>query len=207
MRKQINNKKRVSAIIFDWGGVFSYSGDPLSRPEIISRLKTSKNIIRNNLAEISNAFSRGKMKSENYWTKYAETVNIAGYKSKKFKKLYLKYTPNYGMLDLLRHLSLHYPIVLLSNLNVDMKTVIIKDLELNKYFKHMIFSNDVGLLKPDPTIYKLALQKLGTLSSETLFIDDETENVDAAKKLGLRTILFKSERNCRIRLRQVGIIK
>lgn len=47
----------------------------------------------------------------------------------------------------------------------------------------VIFSNEVGLLKPDPAIYQLALAQLGLPPQQTLFIDDNLPNVTAARQL------------------------
>jgi len=206
MKHQPKNKTEIRGIIFDWGGIFSYSGNPLGRPEIIKRLKRDKSSISIALADAIDAFSRGKITSRKYWHTYAQILNIPKYSPQRLRKIYLEYTPKYNMLDILKLLSLKYPIALLSNLNTDMKTVIIKDLGIDKYFKHMIFSNDVGLLKPEPKIYKLTLQRLGLPASKTLFIDDEKNNVDMAKKLGIKTHLFISEKKCRLRLKRLKLL-
>lgn len=47
----------------------------------------------------------------------------------------------------------------------------------------VIFSNEVGLLKPDPAIYQLTLTQLGLPPQQTLFIDDNLPNVTAAQQL------------------------
>ena len=59
-------------------------------------------------------------------------------------------------------------------------------------FRVKIFSYKVGLLKPDPKIYKLTLKKLKLQPKETVFIDDKIENVRAANELGMNGILFKT---------------
>lgn len=49
----------------------------------------------------------------------------------------------------------------------------------------IIMSNEVGLMKPDPVIYRLALGQLGSTADSTLFIDDIPENVHAAQAMGM----------------------
>ncbi len=46
-------------------------------------------------------------------------------------------------------------------------------------------SYDLGLLKPDPLIYQVVLQKLGAKPQEVIFIDDKKKNVEAAKSHGI----------------------
>ena len=56
-------------------------------------------------------------------------------------------------------------------------------------------SGDLGVRKPDPKIYQLALSGLGAKPSECLFIDDMPDRVDAARELGISSILFNRKRH------------
>jgi epoxide hydrolase-like predicted phosphatase len=56
----------------------------------------------------------------------------------------------------------------------------------------LIYSHEVGITKPDPRIYRLAWQRLGVRPTEMIFLDDVTENVAAARDLGIHAILFSS---------------
>lgn len=46
------------------------------------------------------------------------------------------------------------------------------------------------VVKPEPGIYELLLKRYGLEASECIFLDDREENVDAAKALGLKGIVF-----------------
>jgi putative hydrolase of the HAD superfamily len=59
-------------------------------------------------------------------------------------------------------------------------------------FDTLVWSYQVNLVKPDPAIYRLTLERLGTMPDETLFIDDKKPNVDAARALGIRAIQYFS---------------
>ncbi len=54
-------------------------------------------------------------------------------------------------------------------------------------------SYDLGLLKPDTTIFETVLEKLNTTPKQTLFLDDKKANVDAAKTLGINGIVYRRE--------------
>lgn len=60
--------------------------------------------------------------------------------------------------------------------------------ELNE-FELVIMSNEVGMLKPDPEIFALALEILDAQPAQVLYIDDLAENVEAARQLGMSAIL------------------
>ena len=59
-------------------------------------------------------------------------------------------------------------------------------------FDVLIWSFQHKMAKPEPAIYKLALDRLGTRPEETLFIDDKQANIDAARALGLLAIRFSN---------------
>ena len=56
--------------------------------------------------------------------------------------------------------------------------------ELNQ-FNSVILSNEVGLLKPDPAIYQLALTQLNVPPDHALFVDDLAKNVAGGTAVGL----------------------
>lgn len=57
------------------------------------------------------------------------------------------------------------------------------------YFDGIIKSFEVKVMKPDPAIFVIASEKLGFIPEETIFLDDSQANLDAAAKLGFRTLL------------------
>jgi len=59
-------------------------------------------------------------------------------------------------------------------------------------FDLVMMSNEVGLQKPDPAIYRLALELLDVRPGEAIFIDDLAENVQAAQALGMAGIVHRS---------------
>ena len=49
------------------------------------------------------------------------------------------------------------------------------------------------MLKPDPAMYRLALKRLAASPQSTLLIGDLRVNLDAARELGLRTVLIRRD--------------
>ena len=60
--------------------------------------------------------------------------------------------------------------------------------ELLPFFDHFISSCEIGLRKPNPEIFKLALERIGCRADEAVFLDDIGSNLKAASKLGIRCI-------------------
>ena len=70
-----------------------------------------------------------------------------------------------------------------------------------------IFSNEVGLRKPDPCIYRRCLEALGLgdRPEAAFFVDDVEENVAAARAVGIHGIVFTSARQLAADVRRLGV--
>ncbi len=55
-------------------------------------------------------------------------------------------------------------------------------------FRHLLFSADLGLVKPDPRIYAVAVERLGARPEDVVFVDDRPDNVEAAAAAGLLAV-------------------
>lgn len=57
-------------------------------------------------------------------------------------------------------------------------------------FNEVLISGEVKMLKPDPELFQLALDRLGVIAEETVFVDDHEPYIEGAKSVGLQTILY-----------------
>jgi putative hydrolase of the HAD superfamily len=63
-------------------------------------------------------------------------------------------------------------------------------LDVDALFDVVIDSSAVGMRKPDPAIYRLALQELGGVVPErAVFLDDHEGNIAGARAVGLHAVL------------------
>jgi putative hydrolase of the HAD superfamily len=63
--------------------------------------------------------------------------------------------------------------------------------ELDEIFEVVVDSAFVGMRKPDPEIYELTLDRIGTSPEESVFIDDVEPNCDTARELGMTAVRFE----------------
>ena len=61
------------------------------------------------------------------------------------------------------------------------------------------------MLKPDPAIYRLALQVTQRAPEECVFIDDRALNLECARQMGMRTIHYQNAPQLRAELRNQGV--
>ena len=66
-------------------------------------------------------------------------------------------------------------------------------LPVYRHFDGEVVSCEVGVIKPEPDIYRLLLSRYSLDPSETLFIDDRPANIEGAKALGIDTFLFNNQ--------------
>lgn len=74
------------------------------------------------------------------------------------------------------------------------------------WFAHIVVSGEIGLVKPDPAIFRHATQVCGLDPARTLFIDDSQANVQGAARLGFATHHFRNPAILEAELTQWGLI-
>jgi putative hydrolase of the HAD superfamily len=74
-------------------------------------------------------------------------------------------------------------------------------MEWVKHFDVRVWSYQLLMTKPDPRIYTHTLTQLGIEPCEALFLDDRLENVETARALGMRALVFSTIEKLRADLR------
>lgn len=113
---------------------------------------------------------------------------------------------NWELVDIIKKLKKKYKTGLLTNnwaLNMEYRK---KHFENYSIFDAVISSHEVGMTKPDNEIFIEAAKKIGCKLSECVFIDDWHKNVEAAKKLGMKGIIFKDNESLFEELKKLKIL-
>ncbi len=85
-----------------------------------------------------------------------------------------------------------HPLYALTNFSAETFPIMRRRYNFLQLFEHILVSGEVGVIKPNPAIYRLMLEKIGRPASECLFIDDSAKNTAAARQLGFDVIQFRS---------------
>ncbi|PLX24694.1 hypothetical protein C0580_04245 [Candidatus Parcubacteria bacterium] len=184
--------KKIKAIIFDFGGVFSVDDD-------------IKKFWKNNAEnfgvdpEAANKITLaiwlearvGKIDSNLF---FSEAAKFVGQDEKKYKKYFIEYTGYRPELYefIKKELYGKYKLAIISNQIESWFEPIIKEEKLNDLFGTIITSYGAGVAKPEKDIYLKALDALKLSASECIYIDDRPKNLEPAASLGMKTILFSS---------------
>lgn len=98
-----------------------------------------------------------------------------------------------GMLELVEELKANgYGIYLLSNASVRQHAYWPR-IEASRFFDGTLISADAQVMKPQPEIYRLCLQRFGLKAEECFFIDDVAANIEGAIFCGLSGAVFHGD--------------
>jgi len=105
--------------------------------------------------------------------------------------------PRVGLIELLSYLKeKKIKVGIATNMTTYAQLKKISALGISTYLDCIVTSNEVGAEKPRSPIFHIALHKLGTTASETLFVGDDPENdIKGAHKVGMKTVLIRTPKN------------
>ncbi|MDQ8764784.1 HAD family hydrolase [Streptococcus ruminantium] len=90
--------------------------------------------------------------------------------------------------EVLEKLSSNYQLGIIANQSGGVRALL-EDWGVLSYFQLIILSEEIGFTKPDPTIFKLALEKAATSADKTIYVGDRYDNdILPAKSLGMRAV-------------------
>lgn len=98
-----------------------------------------------------------------------------------------------------------YYMAALNNESMEINQHRVKTFHLRRYFEGFFASCYLGIRKPDPGIYDLAIKITQRNPDECIFIDDRGLNLECAKEMGMRTIQFVNVAQLRNDLARLGV--
>ncbi|MEV4311744.1 HAD-IA family hydrolase [Actinocrispum sp. NPDC049592] len=75
-----------------------------------------------------------------------------------------------------------------------------------RQFSQLLFSGDLGVVKPDTEIWEALVARLGASVGDCVFLDDRQENIDGATLFGLKAHLWTSAADARRYLTEIGVL-
>jgi 2-haloacid dehalogenase len=99
-----------------------------------------------------------------------------------------------------------YRVYALSNWNKELYDQTVDDFPFLQWFDGKVISGEVRMKKPDKDIYQLLLQQFDINPADALFIDDNKDNIETAKRLGIQSILFTTPEALRKELETLQIL-
>jgi len=82
------------------------------------------------------------------------------------------------------------PLYVLSNFSAETFPAALERFDFLRWFRGLVISGEVGVIKPDPRIYKIMLARFAIDPHRTVYIDDVAANAEAARPFGIHGIHF-----------------
>jgi putative hydrolase of the HAD superfamily len=184
----------IQAVLWDVGGVLVRIEDSRPYEELAAELEVTREYLEHlvwggtqgRLAQL------GKLSETELWEYIRDELHLAPGEHPDLRERFLRgNVVDAVLVDFIRTLTPHYKLGVISNavrgLPALLNTWGILDL-----FEVVIGSGDEGIMKPDPDIYQLAIERLDVRPGEAVFVDDHPENVEGAQNVGMHGILYQS---------------
>jgi putative hydrolase of the HAD superfamily len=151
-------------------------------------------------------WQEGRMKPRDFWLSVNQRFGTA-LTFERFTEIWNRVIDPKPIVDgaLLAPLAKRYRLCLLSNTDPIHVAHLEATFEPMRYFPRRIYSCAVGVSKPNPLIYRAALEACQVASKNALYIDDIPAYAEAARNLGLAAIVFKSPEQLSSDLQALGI--
>ena len=99
-----------------------------------------------------------------------------------------------GTVTILKKLveSKNFKVVALTNWSVETFPIALERFDFLQWFEGIVVSGEEKTRKPFDAIFNLTLNRFNIKAENSIFIDDNLRNIEAAKKLGINGLLFES---------------
>ena len=99
----------------------------------------------------------------------------------------------------------NYKVVALTNWSAETFPIALERFNFLHWFEGIVVSGTEKMRKPFNEIYELTLNRFKIEASQSLFIDDNDRNIEAAKKMGINTIRFNNPTQLKSELKSLNI--
>mgnify|MGYP000088298240 CR=1 FL=1 len=174
----------IRAVIFDFFGVLASRDSASFRKAHLADYPQ-----KDQKAKILNdELGRGNLGYDDF---ISELAKLGGVDRETVLGFTENYHPNTELLDYIQGiLKPNYKLGIISNAGDDWVLRILGD-KIYKLFDDIILSYKVGMIKPEPEIYKMSARNLGVNPGDCVFIDDILTYCQGAEHVGMSTIWYQ----------------
>lgn len=198
----------IAALFVDIGGVLlTNAWDHEARKRVSQQFGLDLDELQDRHYLTFDTYEQGKLTLDEYLTR------VVFHKPRSFSRdvfraaMFAQSRPYPDMLQLLRDLRARYgpKVVAVSNEGRELTAYRVQTFGLVHVIDFFVSSCFVHLRKPDPDIYRMALDVAQTPLEQVLYIEDRDVFVDAARGIGIRSILHISHQSTKDALAGVGL--
>lgn len=199
----------IKAVIFDFGGVILRTHDWSGRRRWEQRLGLppdgAEQMVFN--SEMGRQAQHGRITTDDLWQWVGQQCGLSAAELAQFRQdFWAGDVLDEELVAFIRQLRPSYQTALISNAFDDLRNVLTNEFAIANAFDVIVISSEEGVMKPDPRLYQIALERLNCGPHEAVFIDDFVHNIEGARTIGLHTIHFTPGIDPTAALRQLGVV-
>lgn len=181
-----------AAFLFDIGNVIIRFDFGVAARRIEDCCAVPVDEILSTIEPLAVPFEKGQLSVEEFVATSTERIGFSGSADEFIEAFADIFTLNQPIADLIADLdAAGHPLYLLSNTNGIHEPFFTREwAEIFDRFDAAVYSHKVGLMKPDPDIFKTAIWRLRIVPEQTVYIDDRPENVEAGGRMGFKAIQY-----------------
>jgi len=185
----------IKTIIFDVGGVLVPENGKIIEKRVADFIGITVTELRESSQDLRDKTISGEMSLLDMYTKVLKNLKKGikpEYVLQKHLDEYEKTSTSvdHRVLDLIHSLKERFAVVCLTNTEMEICEYNIST-GLFEIFDKGFLSTEMGMKKPDRMIFQAVLDEVDCKPDECIFIDDNPDYIEAAKLLGIHTILYK----------------
>jgi epoxide hydrolase-like predicted phosphatase len=184
---------KIKAVLWDMGGVILRTKDSSFRKKWADILKVDEKQLPKMVFDNEKAHDAtlGLITDNELWSWINNQVGLSSEDGAKFRKeFFTGDNMDWDLLKQIQSLRSQCKTGLLSNAWMDARQSLGMKYPGWDVFDFIFFSAEIHLMKPDQKIYQYVTDYIKVLPEETIFVDDQTENVEAANRFGIHGIRF-----------------
>ncbi len=202
----METSKLIKAVLWDLGGVIVRTHDWSGRARWEERTGLAPRELERLVfrGEMGVRASLGKADDEDVWVWVLQQLNLAESDRETLRQdFFAGDEVDTTLVDFIRCLRPERKTGLVSNAWPNLRYWMEREWCIADAFDCIVISAEVGILKPDPRIFEMALDSLQVSANQAVFVDDFEVNIHGARKLGLHAIHFQSREQTLSELREL----
>ncbi len=181
----------IEAIILDIGGVLTNRRGKTFAKEFSSLYGLEKDYVKQVFDEcFKDTYELGKIGTDQYLTDFIDKIDVDIEKDELSKILKSCNVVDQEVYSIVKELHKKYKLAILSNSLPIFTEDLYEKIDMG-LFDVIVFSDKVGMKKPNQDIYLHTLNELGLSADKCLFMDDNKKNIEVGEELGIKGILYK----------------
>jgi len=190
----------IRAVIWDIGGVLVRTEDREPRMRQAERLGLTREALVYLVfdSEMGQKAQLGAVSAKELLEYVCQAVHLPVEEAANFEQEFFAGDRlDADLVNYIRSLRTRYRTGIISNAWDDVRSMINERWKMADAFDQIVLSAEVKIGKPDPRVFKLALENLGVAPEEAVFIDDFAHNIEGARAVGMHAIQFQTSEQIR----------